>query len=366
MHVTLFLYLSRSYLKMIGISLSAMAFLFTIIRFIDALRNASLKSSKTVGFIKIAQLVLIKLPYLLHETFPYIMFISAVLAFQALSRKNEYTILKASGISLWQFLTPFLITGFLLGVILITILNPISSSLLNYYKKEQAHLSGMEHMSFSLFDGGIWFVDKNLENENKRLVSAKFINIDKMELKNATFLTLNKNFNLVRRAYAQTAILADDEWVLNNAQLYSAHKMSEHLNSYKLSTKLQSNDIKNSLLEPETVSLWEMPYLIDNLNQAGFSSLKHLSCMYKILSKPLLIVCLILIAASFGLKSGAHVKTTRLIFYGLILGFAAFFLGELTSFLGNNGQLPPSVAVTLSILTIGIIGIAAIYHSDEV
>lgn len=366
MHLTLFLYLSRNYLKMIGISLGAVSFIFLIANFVDLLEKAALKASESISFVKIVQLVFAKLPYLLHEAFPYVMFISAILAFQKLSRKNEYTILKASGISLWQFLTPFLITGFLLGTILITIFNPISSSLLNYYQKEQARLLGQNPMSFSLFDGGIWFVDKSAENENKRLVSAKFLNIDRMELRNATFLTLNKNFNLVYRTYAETATLTGDEWLLHNVQLYSAHKISEHLDSYKLNTHLQSNDIKNSLIEPEAMSLWEMPYLISHLNQAGYSSLKHLSYMYKILGKPLLIVCLILIAASFGLKSGTHTKTTKLILHGSMLGFAAFFLGELTSFLGSNGQLPPATAIILSIFTIGIIGIAAIYHSDEV
>lgn len=366
MNLTLFLYLARNYINSIWITLGAISSLFIVANFIDLLKKSATKSIQSLGFIKIVQLVFSKLPYLIHESFPYAMFIAAIIAFQKLSRKNEYTILKASGLSLWQFLIPFLTIGIIFGTVLVTIFNPISTSLLNYYRKEHAKLIEQNSMSFSLFNNGVWFVDKNLDSNYKRLVNAEFLNVEKMEFTDVTFLIFNQNFNLITRISAGKAILSNEEWHLTNVRIYNARGPFEFLKKYQLDTALKENDIKSSLIEPEVVSVWELPYLISNLNQAGYSSIKHLSYLYKVLSRPIFICGLILLASSFALQSGRNIKTSRLILCGSILGFATFFLGELTAFLGNNGQLPPILAISLAGITVTVIGVAAIYHTEEI
>jgi lipopolysaccharide export system permease protein len=366
MHLTLLLYLSRNYLYSILVSICAISTIFIVANFIDLLQKVANKTSQSVYFLKITQLVFAKVPYLIHESFPYIMFIAAILVFQKLSKRNEYIILKASGLSLWQFIMPFLLTGFILGIFLITIFNPISSSLLDFYRKEYSRLIGQSSVSFSLFDSGIWFVDQNLDKESKRLVHAKFLNIEKMVFTDTYFVILDNKFNFLQRIYADTATLEDQKWNLSRVKIYMPNVPFEFKDNYELDTNLTEDDVKNSLVEPEVTSIWGMPYLIHNLNLAGYSSLKHVSYLYKILARPLLICGLILISASFALKSGRNVRTATLIFFGSLLGFVTYFFGELTTYLGSNGQLNPLFAILLSTFTVITIGIAAIYHSNEV
>ncbi len=340
-----------------------MSSVFLVTNFIDLIKQFS---SRSVDFIKITQLALSKIPYLIHESLPYIIFIAAIIAFQRLARKNEYTILKASGLSLWQFLIPFITIGFIIGTIFITIVNPISSSLRHYQKKELAKILDRNLMSFSLFQKGVWFVDKNIDKNHIRLVNSQFLDLEKMQLSNATFLTFSKDFNFISRIHARTALLIEDQWELQDVTMFKASQLSEKYPSYKLLTNLQYDDIKDSLVEPNSVSMWELPYLIQNLQQSGYSTTKHISYLYKILTKPVFICALIILAASFALQHGRNVKATRIIFYGALLGFGTFFLGELTNFLGSNGQLSPLIANLLACMTVMIISLSSIYHSNEI
>ncbi|MEQ9115179.1 MAG: LptF/LptG family permease [Rickettsiales bacterium] len=367
MHLTLFVYLCRNFLLSVLVATSGVASVFILSNLVDILKKTVRVSHEhNIGFLKIMSLVVSKVPYLLQESSPYIIFIGAILAFQKLSRKNEYTVLKSCGLSFWQFIMPFIFTGFLLGVLIVTIINPVSSIFLNHYNKQHAKLIGNDYMSFAFNDGKMWLVDKIQSSKEKRFVNSQSLNFENMKFGTTSFITLDQNFQFKERILSSSAKLIDDKWVLENVTVYTPRKKPSNIKSLILNTRLKTDDIKNNFLEPESISIWEMPYLITQLNKSGYSTLKHISFLYRLINKPLMICCLILIAASFSLKSGRHIKSSLLMIKGIFLALTAFLLAELSFLSATNGIVPPYASIVLSNITLLSISITSLYYSEEI
>ena len=61
----------------------------------------------------------LRLPYILQQTIPFIALFSAMVALIALNRRHELVVARAAGISVWQFIMPFVVGAALLGAQLV-------------------------------------------------------------------------------------------------------------------------------------------------------------------------------------------------------------------------------------------------------
>src|SRR3546814_1670074 len=91
-------------------------------------RRAAGKDEATIGVG--LQMSLLKLPHLMEQILPFAVLFGAMLAFWRLARVNEVVVARAAGVSVWQFLLPAIGIALTLGVIHITIFNPVASVLL--------------------------------------------------------------------------------------------------------------------------------------------------------------------------------------------------------------------------------------------
>ena len=364
MYQILFLYLGKQFCKVIAVVSAMVAVIFLVGNYIDLL-NSSV--GKHVGFDVITKIAFLKIPELLHETIPFLMFISAILAFTKFSKSNEYTVIKASGISIWQFLFPFLAVTFTFGVLFITVLNPISTSLTDYSRKMASkYYLGDATSTLSFSSSGLWFIDKfESPEQQKRVVHAKYLNAKSSQLVEVSFLILDKDYNFLKRIDAKTATLSKGEWLLNNSMLFHVHKLTQKESLIQLPTSFKEYDLKNSFVNPDSISIWRLWHFISILKASGYSALKHSAYFYKILARPFLMCGLILIAASFALKPMRFVSSIRVAFYGLSSGFILFFFNEIVTLLGVNGSIPSYLAAISSTLIVILLGVILILHAKE-
>lgn len=365
MYPTLFFYLSKQFRQSIYIILAIVIAVFLVSNYVDLLTRAV---NKNIGFYTITKLALAKVPYLLQEAVPFLVFIAAILAFTRLSKSNEYTIIKASGVSIWQLLLPFLTTALLVGILFITVLNPIATSLMEYTRKSSnKHFMGNVSASMLSFShSGLWFFDKyNTQNDEKRVVHAKYLNAKDVELVDVSFLILDKDFNFLRRIDSSSAKLFKGNWEVHNAREYLPHELALEIPEIQMATNFKEYDLKNSFVDPQSVSIWQLGYFISILKASGYSALQHTAYFYKLLLRPIFICGLVLIAASFSLRPMRFVSSTKLIFVGISSGFILFFCNELISLLGANGSLPSAFAAIVSALSVCMIGAALILHTKD-
>ena len=100
--------------------------LIFFVDFIEMLRRAGNYAGDIPGLL-LAWMTLLRLPSFSELVLPFAVLIGSIGIFLMLSRSSELVVLRAAGISVWQFTLPAMVVAFLLGVAFVLIYNPIAA-----------------------------------------------------------------------------------------------------------------------------------------------------------------------------------------------------------------------------------------------
>src|SRR5262249_61652905 len=77
-------------------------------------------------------------------------------ALWALTRRSELTIMRAAGMSVWQFLRPGIVVTFVLGVLAVALFNPMAAAARFESERLVAEVFGVEAGLFAAKGEGAW------------------------------------------------------------------------------------------------------------------------------------------------------------------------------------------------------------------
>ena len=106
----------------------------------------------------------------LNDIASSLVLIAAIIAFFTLSSRSEITVLRSSGLSLWQILKPIAISSFLIGIFWITIFSTLSIKMTkaNEYL-ENKYINKDARQSIAP-KNGIWLKQNNQENSSEEII----------------------------------------------------------------------------------------------------------------------------------------------------------------------------------------------------
>ena len=196
-------------------------------------------------------------------------------AFWRLTRNSELIVARAAGVSAWQILMPVLGVSFILGLLQIGALNPLASAFLTKFDRlSSSYLRGNRAPCLILC--GPWLRQANAENQSViHATRLKLLN-DAIHLKDVTIFVYEGADQYRKRISAETAELEDGFWYMRNAWIHEREReLPERRSEFWLETDITLNNINETFAAPETLSFWDLPDFIDNLDKAGFSALRH-------------------------------------------------------------------------------------------
>ena len=100
------------------------------------------------------------------------------------------------------------------------------------------------------------------------------------------------------------------------------------------------------------------------LESAGFSALRHRLYYNSLLSGPLLLCAMVLIAATFALRPGRG-GTGRLVVAGVGTGFTFYILSDLVYAMGLSGRLPVELAAWVPAIVCLLLGGSSLLHLED-
>jgi lipopolysaccharide export system permease protein len=364
MHITLFRYLAKHFFKSLLLVLLVVIASVYIADFLELLKKTA--SLKNVNPMVLASIVAFKIPFIFQETYPFIVFTAAIYSFFHLSKKSEYIIMKASGVSIWQFMMPYLLMSLVVGIVSMTILNPISAKLLTQEKRMKLKVLNGQESIVTLLDSGLWFVDKTVDEKKNVIIHANklLISRDKAELINPSFTYTDKQYRFEKKIEAKKAFLTSERWRLSNAVEYIPKKQSKVHEQYDIFTETTAEELHSSFIQPQYISIWDLPYFIATLQESGHSAKEYISSFYKILAKPFITIALLFMAAVFCLKSVRIFRSTYLIVGSLLGAFSVYCITEFTFAAGINSTIPQVVIMLLLIVIANIIGVVCLKYSE--
>ena len=340
--------------------------LLSIVAIIDAVELLSRTSGNSdVGFGTVISMTFLRLPFLSQELAAFSVLFGSIMTFVRLTRSHELVVVRAAGISVWQFLLPALLVAGVIGVTEITLLNPFSSfSLAKYEEMKADKLTGRSSL-LALSPGGSLWLRQVDDANNQAVIYADRVDTDILELHQVEITLLNPDNKFIGRIDAETARLEPGAWLLGNAWIAYSGAIPEFLDQHRLPTDLTLDKIHESFASPETISFWDLPKFISTLEATGFSGLAHRLQWHALLAEPFLLLSMVLIAATVSLRFTRQGGVAILVISGIAAGFGLFILTEIIHALGMGATLPIALAAWTPAGVSLMLGVSMLLHLED-
>ncbi|HEX3970597.1 MAG TPA: LPS export ABC transporter permease LptG [Stellaceae bacterium] len=359
---TLFRYIARQFFTWCTIIFLAMVSIVFLLDYIELIRRAGTRPDATL--LVLLEMAALKQPDMMQQVMPFAILFGTMMAFWRLTRSHELVVARAAGISAWQFLAPPLSGAFLVGVLVVTVFNPIASVMQAAYEQLDNRILRGGGDQLSLSRSGFWLRQSD-DSGNHSVVHAKGFSINHSALDDVMILFLAGDTKLARRIDASQAELKNGVWEVHDGTEWEPGKPLMPFTTMDVDTNLTLNKIQESFAAPETMSFWELPGFIRLLDASGFSSQKHRLYFNALLARPFLYAAMVLIAASFSLRMQRRGGATLMIGAGVACGFALYFLSDVVFALGLSASIPISLAAWTPTGVTWLLGATLLLHLED-
>jgi lipopolysaccharide export system permease protein len=359
---TLSLYLARQFLVAV---LAAYGVLLGVILLIDTgelLRRAANKPDASFG--AIFGLALLHLPTLGAQALPFAVLFGAIFALVRLTRAHELAVVRAAGVSVWQFLAPGVIAVLALGVVDVTVLNPLAALMQTAHERGVGRYITQQPSIMQVSSTGLWLREADAAGDHS-VVHAASVDPVALRLNDVTVLRFKGEDEFIARIDAEHATLVDGAWTFEDAWLTAPGRVGERVAALGVPTVLSPGHLRESLTSPDTVSFWQLPRFIAVLEATGLSALGHRMQWHSLLARPFVLVAMLLIAAAASLRLTRRGGVTSLVLAGITIGFAFILLSNVIEALGLGERLPVMLAAWTPASVMLMLGLAMLMHLED-
>jgi lipopolysaccharide export system permease protein len=361
---TLSRYIGRQFLVAIAIVFGGLLLLIFLAELMELIRRTA---DRTVPFGVVLEMAALRIPYMTSRTLPFAVLIGAMLALARLTRSSELAVARAAGVSVWQFLTPALALAFGIGVIFVTVINPISAAMLSRFEAiEGKYITGKPSL-LAVSSSGLWLrqIEEGNPQVKEYIIHAERVSQANMQLTDVIVFLFDNDNRFLARLDANSATLMNGYWRMHNV-IYSVEGQPPvNYAEYRLPTDLTLAQIEDSFASPMTLSFWQLPGFISVLQKAGFSALNHRIYWHSLMASPVLLTAMIFLAAVFSLRMTRRGGVALLITAGIATGFTLHFASDLINALGAAGSLPVWLAAWAPALICLMTGVGLMLHLED-
>ena len=359
---TLQLYIARRFILGIFATFLVCSILIFLIDFVELLRQSGKYGS--VPLPRLAWLALLRLPAYTEFLIGFAVLVGSIGALLFLSRKSELTVMRAGGMSAWQFLTPGVLVAFLFGLFGLLAYNPLAAAAKTESERQYALAFGRDsNLLQANRTGGSWLRQDGADGQS--VISAAHASKRGLSLTGVTAFVFDPKGAFVERIDAAGGELKEGYWQLKDAWVVRIGREPEKFETYLVSTYLTPERAQDALGSVNSVSFWELPALIEVTEKAKLSS-ERLRVQYELLlSRPLLCVCMVLLAATVSLRSFRSGRIRTMVVRGMLGGFGFFLIAEISRQIGIAGLAPPRVAVWVPVVFVALVSTTVLLHQED-
>ncbi len=346
-----------SFLQLLGVLLS-IVYLFDTV---ELLRRAA--KFENVPFTLVLQMGFLKLPEIGQVVLPFAVLFSALYTFWFLARRHELVIVRAAGLSVWQFLGPIVGVALLIGIFHMTVINPIGAMLVSRYQVMEAQYLQAKENTVSVGEQGLWLRQKT--DTGGIILHAERVQMPEWKLTGVTTFFFTEKGDFVRRTDSHTAVLEPGNWTFLNVTVNEPGKPPAVVPSETLQTELTITEIEESFSTPEQTPFWSLPGYIRTMEATGFDSRKLRIHYQSLLAQPLLFAAMVVLAATVSLRVARFQPVALMIGGGVVIGFLVFFASSFLKALGASDQIPVFLAAWFPPLIALSLGISVILTTED-
>ena len=350
----------RLLVAIIGILVLCLLLIF-MVDMIELLRQSGKYGS--VPMWQLLFLSLLRLPSYSELVLPFAVLIGSIGGFLLLSRTSELVIVRSAGMSVWQFILPGVAVAIALGIVAVTLYNPLAASARVYADRLYAETFGKEKSLMRTSNAGSWLRQDGVDGQS--VIHALFTSDRGLTLTRVSVFQFDKEGNFFERLEAERAELKDGRWELQDVWVSAVGQEPAHYDRYVVSTYLTQTQVRDSLGSILSVSFWELPKFIEIADKAGLPARRHKLQYQMLLSRPFLLAVMVLLAATCSLRAFRFGGVRSMMIGGLGAGFAFFVLAEISRNLGLAGLASPMIAAWTPILFASFLTLTVLLYQED-
>ncbi len=363
--MTLWRYILRGFLRSVLAVFAVLALVIVLFTLVENLRRYGESGAHTGDVIRIT---LLQAPEVLYQVFPLVLMLASLITFLRFARSSELVVMRASGVAALRLIAVPVIAAIVLGVVFVAVVNPFVAASIKRGEavEDDFGKAGSSLLSFS--KEGVWL--RQADPDGQTVIQAARTNADGTILTKVRMHRFDKDGTLYARIEAPAARLTDGSWLLENATEWhldadGSYGRTAANTRINLPTMLTSDEILQSFAPPETVGFWDLGRFIAQMEESGFSGLRHRLFLQSELAKPALFAAMVLIGSAFALRPARFGQTGVMILLAVLAGFALYFLKDFAELLGGQGDIPLLVAAWAPPVAAILLALSLLLHLED-
>jgi lipopolysaccharide export system permease protein len=344
------------WLAVICLGISSTIFIFDLI---ETLRRSA---GKGIAFSTSLHMAFLKLPTTFLDLTPFVILITTWVVFFRLMRGRELIIMRMSGLSVWQVLSPILIFVFVLKIGDLFLLNPLAAELYAKFERLESRKIYQRAEQITLSANGLWV--RQVDHHGQFILHAR--DIDNRILNNVTIFEFDENGRFMRRFDAQKGSFAPGK--LDLAQVVSAkpQAIEEYYDTYVFLSDLTYEQIQEKSAHPKTISFWKLPDFIKFLDKIKLSTHKYKLHWHSLIANIFLVLAMVILAAGSIFFQLGRQMVMRHLAITIGLGFSIFLISDVSYSLGGAATIPILLAAWAPVVISILVGGTMVLYADDV
>jgi lipopolysaccharide export system permease protein len=346
---TLRRYLASEIIAATGLVVLALLMLFAFFDLVDEMKDLGRGGYKLKN---IALHVLLSAPTHVYEVFPIAALIGTLFALSQLVASSEYTVIRASGVSLTRFNGALLSVGLLFAVVTFAFGEFIGPPAEQFAQRMRSlAIAGIVAQEFR---SGLWVKD-----------GRNFVNVGEItpdaQLKRVRIYEFDEDYRLRTLSLAESgSYLQDKTWTLRGVTrttFEDARTQVRHIGELEWTTVLEPQLLSMLLVRPDRMSAWNLHSYSQHLKENSQKALRYEIALWMKVMYPVAVLVMIVLAVPFASYQKRQGGVGARIFAGIMLGLAFYTMNRLFGALGLLYNWPAPVAAvspTLLFLTLAL------------
>jgi len=357
---TLSFYLTRKFA--LWLMITSLAFLILAILG-DYLEMVTFANRHGQGNVEALYYTGLRMPLVFLQFAPFVFLFGTVLCLIRLSQAQELVVIRAAGISVWQFLTPFIVASLVIGALLVALVEPLGTRNFKTFQEIEKQITGQK-TQVQISDNGIWLREAS-DDGSYILHGLKVVNLDKQIFKDISVLMFDAQGVFTHRLRAKRGRLIDNVWRLKKVEIIVSGKAVERRASLTLESQFDGMNLAQQFNSPKTINIWQLADYIAKAQAAGSDVARHQVRFHSLISLPFMLVAMVLVAACFSLPTGRLFSASATMGSAVLAGFALYMGADFIASLGRLHILPPFIASWTPSLIAGLLAVGYLLSAED-
>jgi lipopolysaccharide export system permease protein len=337
-------YIIESFLKIFMLCMCAIIVLYLIIEFVENL-DYFVENKTSLRYA--LEYFVLKLPMIIFQTSPVTILLSTLLTLGGLSKSNEITAMKASGVSIYNITNPLLALTFFISIFIFL----GNETIVPYATQKFYHVKYViiEKKPQKIFfkQDRVWF-----KGGNNTIFNIQLLDAANNQIKGVSVYKFDPDFNLTERIDAKEMQYEKDEWhLIEGVSKKFLKDGAMDIKTFKkepVALDKRPEEFKEAVKKSEEMSFVELRNYITKLKGEGFNVTRYVVELYSKTAIPFVNFIMCLIAIPFALRSSRSSGIVMGVGVSIIIAFSYWIILSFGISLGKGSVLPPIFAAWLA------------------